>query len=383
MRVADVHCATCGACIGWKFVSDLSPALENCNQASASRGRRVEGRGSGRGNGRCEERGGRQNDETYSQGGCVPRCQPLASNPACRPPLAGGALRSGALLHSQGQGAALRASAAVERPLESRPAIDRRWHYHCRRPSGSHTGAHWRLRLGPPPPLPPSLSFLCLHAWTSLAPCSIRSAPPAFLACQPSHDHPATDLCLCEPHALPCPSLPAPTSAQSQPHFCNQHHPLCPYVWPPAPLRLRLCLRCPACAFQVSLVCRQALQLSANACTPGLTGQLQPCLQQRQGRHGLQGKQIRENNCWQAPVLMYCKGDGVWTQARGSRGGGGGGAPEALRSPGRRWRWLRCSGRRRLGGQRAPRSLRLPCAPLPPAARSFRPPAQGGRVWGG
>lgn len=72
MRVADVHCATCGACIGWKFVSDLSPALENCNQASASRGRRVEGRGSGRGNGRCEERGGRQNDETYSQGGCVP-----------------------------------------------------------------------------------------------------------------------------------------------------------------------------------------------------------------------------------------------------------------------------------------------------------------------
>ncbi|PSC71169.1 peptide-methionine (R)-S-oxide reductase [Micractinium conductrix] len=32
MRVADVHCATCGACIGWKFVSDLSPALENCNQ---------------------------------------------------------------------------------------------------------------------------------------------------------------------------------------------------------------------------------------------------------------------------------------------------------------------------------------------------------------
>ncbi|KAL4452153.1 hypothetical protein ABPG75_007815 [Micractinium tetrahymenae] len=32
MRVADVYCTTCGARIGWKFCSDLSPGLENCNQ---------------------------------------------------------------------------------------------------------------------------------------------------------------------------------------------------------------------------------------------------------------------------------------------------------------------------------------------------------------
>ncbi len=33
MRVADVYCATCGARIGWRFCADLSPGLENCNQA--------------------------------------------------------------------------------------------------------------------------------------------------------------------------------------------------------------------------------------------------------------------------------------------------------------------------------------------------------------
>ena len=32
MRVADVHCATCGARIGWKFCQDLTFQEENCNQ---------------------------------------------------------------------------------------------------------------------------------------------------------------------------------------------------------------------------------------------------------------------------------------------------------------------------------------------------------------
>jgi hypothetical protein len=32
MRVADVHCATCGARIGWKFCEDLTFREGNCNQ---------------------------------------------------------------------------------------------------------------------------------------------------------------------------------------------------------------------------------------------------------------------------------------------------------------------------------------------------------------